>query len=140
VKFVEALASCYLSILGVKFQTAPSPPLGMVEQGSINDSGRLIKKLLVTHDHSLTGPIGLSVNKLVVISSLTGCMFGFCLKRIIHYIFSLRQRHPTKHFLVRNFDFKSAYRRAHLSGQTSLEIITHVNGFLVDFLHIQDGL
>jgi hypothetical protein len=65
-------------------------PLGMVEQGSIDDTGRIVKKRRVTHDQSKPGPSGLSVNKRGIASSMTACMFGFCLKRIIRYIVSLR--------------------------------------------------
>jgi hypothetical protein len=65
-------------------------PLGMVEQGSIDDTGRIVKKRCVTHDQSTPVPSGLSVNKRVIASSMTACMFGFCLKRIIRYIVSLR--------------------------------------------------
>jgi hypothetical protein len=77
--------------------------------------------------------------KSVVVSSMPAYMFGFCLKRIIHYIISIRQRHPTNRVLVGNLDWKSAYRRAHLSGQTYLESITQVNGFLIAFLRMPFG-
>jgi hypothetical protein len=87
-------------------------PLCMVKQGYIDDTGCLIKKQCVTHDQSLPGPSGLSVNKHVVASSMMACMFGLRLK----------------------LDSKSAYRRAHLIGQTSLESIIQVNGLLVTFL------
>jgi hypothetical protein len=63
-------------------------------------------------------------------------MFCFCLKHIIHYIVSIRQCHPTKRVLAGNFDWKSAYCRARLSGQTSLEIITQLNGFMVAFIRV----
>jgi hypothetical protein len=114
-------------------------PLGMAEQGTIDETGRLVKKRRLTHDQSIPGPSGLSVNKRVIAATMTACMFGFCLKRIIHYIVSLRQRHPQKRVMVGKFDWKSAYRRAHLSGQTALESITQVNGFLVAFLRMPFG-
>jgi hypothetical protein len=111
----------------------------MAEQGSIDDTGLIVKKRCVTHDQSKPGPSGLSVNKCVIASPMTARMFGFCLKRIIHYIFSLRQRYPTKHVLVGKYDWKSAYRHAHLRGHTLCESITHVNGFLVAFLRMPFG-
>jgi hypothetical protein len=112
---------------------------GVVEQGTIDDIGSLVKKQCVIHDQSLPDPSGLSVNKCVIAASITACMFGFCLKRIIQCIVSLCQCHPTKRVLVGKFDWKSAYHRTHLSGQTSLEGITQVNCFLVAFLHMQFG-
>jgi hypothetical protein len=111
----------------------------MVEQGSIDNTGRIVKKRRITQGESKPGPSGLSINKRAIASSMMACMFVFCLKRIIHYIVSLRQRYPTNHVLVGKYDWKSAYRRAHLSGQTIFESITQVNGFLVAFLRMPFG-
>jgi hypothetical protein len=48
-------------------------PLGMVEQGTINNTRFLVKKQCVTHEQSLSGPIGISVNRRVVATTIMAC-------------------------------------------------------------------
>jgi hypothetical protein len=61
-------------------------PGGIVEQGTIYDTGRLVKKHRVTHDQCCPVPSKVSVKRRVIDYQLMKCMFGFYLLRIIHYI------------------------------------------------------
>jgi hypothetical protein len=66
--------------------------LGCQEQSTIETTGTRIPKFRLTHDQSFLGPSGSSVNSRVVSTKLTPIMYGFCLKRVIHYILGLRHR------------------------------------------------
>jgi hypothetical protein len=91
-------------------------PAGMNTQGSIYEFGQLIFKDRATFDQSCPGPTGEPVHKRVETLSRTPCKFGFCIKRIINYIVFLRHCYPSNRILVGKFDWKTAYRRGHLSG------------------------
>jgi hypothetical protein len=66
-------------------------PLGCQEQKTLNAAGDRVSKFRMTHDQSFLGPSGSSVNMRVETSKQPPCMYGYCLRHIIHYILSLRQ-------------------------------------------------
>ena len=72
-------------------------------------------------------------------SDLPNCMFGFCLRRILHYIVGVRIRHPSTRILIAKYDVGSAYRRAHLSAETAVESMTMFNGLLLIALQMTFG-
>jgi hypothetical protein len=105
-------------------------PLGMVDQGSIDETGRLVKKSRLAHGLSLKGPSELSVNARVIELFLPACLFGFALRRMIHFIFGCRIHFPGKRILIGKADMKTAYRRAHLQLATVVECSSQLNGLL----------
>jgi hypothetical protein len=66
-------------------------------------------------------------------------MFGYCLHRIIHYILSLRQRHPKTKIFINKFDYDAAYRHCHLSAQSAQESLTIHNNHLYMALRLTFG-
>ena len=102
-------------------------PHGVVHQGTINELGQLITKDRPTHDQSFAArPGGKSINDRCVMELLTPCMFGHALLRIIHFILHLRTRFPQKRIFLQKVDFKSAYRRMHLSAGMAAKCVTVV--------------
>ena len=99
-------------------------PLGCIDQETINERGERTSKFRMTHDQSFLGPSGHLVNERVIKEALPNCMYSFAMSRILHYIISIRSRHPSVKFFTSKFDLDSAYRRAHLSGSTALESLT----------------
>ncbi len=100
-------------------------PLGCHQQETINEKGERVPKFRMTHDQTFPGPSGLSVNNRVIKESLPPSnVYGYTLKCILHYIVSLRNRHPTTKIHLSKFDFDAAYRRCHLSTQSALESLT----------------
>jgi hypothetical protein len=94
----------------------------------------------MTHDQFFPGPSNLSVNKRVLQELLPPFnVYGFSCKRIIHYIVKLRQNNPRSEILISKFDFDAAFRRCHLSAQTSLESCTIHNNFLYIHLRLTFG-
>ena len=67
------------------------------------------------------GVSGKSVNSRVDESQLEPCMFSHVLLRLVHYIANLRRRHVRSRIWLRKEDFKSAFRRLHLSANSALE-------------------
>jgi len=114
-------------------------PLGCVEHDTINERGEQSKKFRMTHDQSFLGPSLHSVNKRVIKECLPNCMYSFALLRILHYIISLRSKHPTKRILISKFDLDSAYHRCHLSGATAAESLTIYNDTLLMALRMTFG-
>jgi hypothetical protein len=84
----------------------------------------------MTHDQSFLGPSGSSVNSRVNHSKLPPCMYGYCLRRIIHYILGLRQRNQATKIFINNFDYDAAYRRCHLAAKSAQESLTIHGNFL----------
>ena len=90
-------------------------PMVIVEQFTISKTGEIIEKERACHDLSFcTEPSNTSVNSRVDKSVLQNCMFGHCMLRMIHYIVTLRIKHPSQPTMIQKVDWKSAYRRAYL--------------------------
>jgi hypothetical protein len=95
-------------------------PVGMDDSqwSELPDGSKKIKFHL-THDQSFEATVGKSVNARVVRDRLKPLYYGGRLSRIVHYIISIRARHPTVRILGGKSDFKAAYRRVHLHGNTA---------------------
>jgi hypothetical protein len=120
-------------------QNASLAPLGCVKQWTINKSGERVAKYRLTHDQSFLGPSGTSVNDRTTHEALPPLVYGFCLKRLIHYIIKLRAKQPRKKILISKFDFDAAYRCCHISAKTAQESLTIVDGFLIMALRLTFG-
>jgi hypothetical protein len=82
------------------------------------DGSREIKHRM-THDQSFDSTNANSVNKRVKRNTHTPLYYGGCLSRLIHYIISICLQHPTVRILGGKSDFKAAYRRISLHGDTA---------------------
>lgn len=89
---------------------ASLPPLGCQSKESNNKFGKRIPKHRMMHDQSFPGPSGKSVNLRVKPELLPPCMYSFALLRMLHYIISIRQRHPSTKIFISKFDLDAAYR------------------------------
>jgi hypothetical protein len=82
-------------------------------------NGNQVIKHRMTHDQSFSSINGLPANKRIHKNALVPSYYGGCLSRLIHYIISVRLRHPTVKILGGKSDFKAAYRRVNLHGDTA---------------------
>jgi hypothetical protein len=88
----------------------------LAHQDTINEFGELVKKDRPTHGQTfLAQKEGRSINKRCLMDLLTPCVFGHALLRIIHFVLHLRHLFPATKIFIQKMDFKSAYRRMHLS-------------------------
>ena len=101
-------------------------PLGVAEQYSIDESGNRIPKKRITHDASFPSPSGDSVNTRTIDTLLQQCIYGQCLRRVIHSIHRLRQAHPSTKILLSKYDLDAAYRRLHVRPEQALQCVTIV--------------
>jgi len=87
-------------------------PVGMDDKqwNELQDGAKQVK-LRLTHNQSFNTKSGVSVNARVITESLDPLYYGGCLSRVIHYIVSLRIRHPNTKILGGKSDIKAAYRR-----------------------------
>ena len=76
-------------------------------------------KFRLTHDQSFEASIGASVNERTRRDKLHPLFYGSCLSRLIHYIISLRLYLPNVPILGGKSDFKAAYRRVSMHGDTA---------------------
>ena len=97
-------------------------PMGVATHTGICSDGTFVEKDRVTHDLSFPGAASKeSVNSRVISTELEPCMFSYVLLRLIHYVVNLRRRHRESRIWLRKEDYKSAFRRIHLSAKTALE-------------------
>ncbi len=114
---------------------AEMTPMGLANQAGINERGEIVFKDRVTHDMSFDGERSLtSINGRVIDEFLAPLQYGFMFLRVIHYIVTCRLHFPTKRVLIRKDDFKSAYRRQHLSAKAAVQTITQILKDGVTFL------
>ena len=99
-------------------------PMNIATQLGINESGKSIKKKRLTHNQSMEHSSKTSVNSRVKEEELQDSMYGKCLLCVIHDILTKRRDHPSTRILLSKVDFKSAYRRGHLSASSALQTIT----------------
>ena len=114
-------------------------PLGCIDQDTINERGECTQKFRMTHDQSFAGPSSHSVNGRVIKELLPNCMYSFALLRLLHYIISVRERHPRTKIFISKFDLDSAYRRCHLSGESAAECLTIYKDTLLMALRMTFG-
>ena len=104
---------------------ARASPLGVASQFSINDTGEIIEKDRVTHDLSHEGEVSNeSINSMIDDDSLCPLVYGHMHSRCVHYIVATRYLYPLTSILGNKADYKSAYRRQHLSSKASFHSIT----------------
>jgi hypothetical protein len=114
-------------------------PLGCQEQSTIDATGPRVPKFRLTHDQSFLDPSGSSVNSRVDSKKLPPITYGFCLKRVIHYILGLRHRHSHIKIYTNKFDYDAAYQRCHMDAHSSHESLTIHNNFLIMALRLMFG-
>jgi hypothetical protein len=114
-------------------------PLGCVKQSMIDASGSRSFKHRMTHDQSFPLPSNLSVNLRVQNNKLPPIMYNFVLLRSIHYILSLRHRHPSTKIFICKFDIDAAYRQCSFSSKTAFESLTIFAGLLFVALQMTFG-
>ena len=99
-------------------------PLGIANQDTIDEHGNRIPKKRVTHDASFLAPSGLSVNKMVIESQLQECIYGQCLRRIIHVMHQMRFTYKDKRIFMTKYDLDAAYRRIHTTIKHAVKCTT----------------
>ncbi len=95
-------------------------PMGIDDsQWSKLPDGSKKTKYRMTHDQSFEASRGNSVNIRVDRDSLEPLYYGGCLSHVIHYIISIQAHQATVQILGGKSDFKAAYRRVNLHGDTA---------------------
>jgi hypothetical protein len=96
-------------------------PVGIDDkQFKINPDGSKTQKFRFTHDQTFEASTGKSINHRTLHEKLDPLFYGGCLSRTLHYIVSLRLRHPNTRILGGKSDIKSAYKRITLHGETAV--------------------
>ena len=102
-------------------------PIGLAFQKTINENGDIIDKERLTHDLSFPTESGTSINLRTIDDLLTECIYGQCLRRILHRIHSMRLHFPTTPILLSKYDLDAAYRRLHSHPTHAVKAITIVD-------------
>jgi hypothetical protein len=103
-------------------------PVGMTDQRTIDENGRIVQKWRLTHDQSFSFDSGFSVNARVIEEKLDPCLYGWVLKRLAHAICFYRNKFPGTPILGAKFDLKSAYRRVHAASSTAIQSVVTTQG------------
>ena len=102
-----------------KLKHAEIAPIGVAQQYQAHDDGSRSLKWRMVHDQSFEASVGTSVNKRINKDALEPLFYGHCLSRMIHMIVALRAHYPKTRLLAAKTDFKAAYRRITLQGNTA---------------------
>ncbi len=106
------------------------------KQSKLHPDGSKTLKYRLTHDQTIEASAGCSVNHCTLQHQLVPLFYRGCLSRLIHYIVSLRARHPTTKILGGKSDFKFAYCRINLHSETVARCTMMCNQFAFLSLHL----
>ena len=104
-------------------------PIGVHPQWSIDENGNRKLKRRIAHDCSFTPPSGHSINNDIDTNLLEECIYGQCIRRVLHGIHAMRLRHENSRILMSKVDLDAAYRRLHVHPRwavTSCSIVDNI--------------
>ena len=115
-------------------------PCGIASQFSLQEDGSRIAKERLTHDLSycLTSADA-SVNKRVDMELYPEMVYGWCLRRVIHFVVHLRVSHPGVPIFISKFDYSDAYRRVSHAGSAAAQTILVVGDIAYLMLRLAFG-
>ena len=103
-------------------------PLGLAHQGRINERVEIIEEYRVSHYLSFPGiALVTSMKERMDRFFFAESHYGHMHKRLLHSIVNVQVNYPTTRILIKKDDFKSAYRRHHLSSQAAIQLATWIN-------------
>ena len=111
-----------------KIKGASVIPLGVAEQFTINEKGERTIKRRVTHDCTFPFPSGDSINNRTIHELLEPCIYGQCLRRLLHQTHQIRLNYPHEVILQMKHDLDAAYRCMHQLPDEAVLSITIVDG------------
>ena len=100
---------------------------------TFDNNGHPKKKYRVNHD--LSSPLNkkVAINNRVIKEDMPQLYYGHVLRRTVHHIHKLRQRHPLQRILINKRDLKDAYRRLHTWAHTAAACMVMI-GHLIHIL------
>ena len=129
-KYKGEVASSWMVPIPVSYleslQEAELNSIGLAHQTTINEKGEIIEKKTLTHELSFLSESGTSINDRSIDTLLQECVYGQCLRRILHRIHALRLEHPKAVILLAKFDLDAAYRRLASHPKLTVKAITIV--------------
>jgi hypothetical protein len=113
-----------------KMHTIPGilfAPLNIQEQNTIDSTGRIVPSKRLTHDQSYKwSASGTSVNSRTRKEELLPCVYGGVVRRLVNWAVAARRKYPTTRIYATKIDFKSAFRRLHMSSNTAKQSCTQL--------------
>jgi hypothetical protein len=102
-------------------------PLGVADQFSVDRNGNRMSKSRVTHDCTFPTPSGTSINSRTIEDDLSPCIYGHCLRRILHLIHMMRIENIDIIIYLLKLDLDAAYRRLHIFPDHAVMAMTVVD-------------
>eukprot|EP00978_Attheya_sp_CCMP212_P016940 scaffold44783_cov43-Attheya_sp.AAC.3 len=114
-------------------------PQNVARQNTIDETGKIVgNDRLTPHDQPWTySSQAPSMNYRVREDELTPVQFGRTMIRVIHYIVNTRRHHPKAKMYMNKFDWKVAYRRAHVSSEMAAQTITQMISAPIAFVALR---
>lgn len=124
----------------LKIPHAMAQPLGLVHQGSIDESGRQVMKMRLTQDSSFSLMVpDTSVNNKIDLHAYPEMIYRKCLSRILHFVVALWSTYLLERILITKFNFSNAYRRMLHSGKTAAQLISIIGAVAFITLRLTFG-
>ena len=115
-------------------------PCGLAAQFSLTKTGLRVLKDRLTHDLSwCITQFDASVNNRCDLEAYPPMVYGWCLKRIIHYTVALRLQYPEEKILIAKYDFSDAYQRITHAASTAAQTILVVGEIAYIMLRLSFG-
>jgi hypothetical protein len=100
-------------------------PLGIAEQYTLKEDGSRVAKNRLTHDQTFEAlDESESVNYLIDKQTYPELIYGFCMRRLLYQILSIRTHYPGEAILLSKFDIKLAFRRISYTGDSAFRCIS----------------
>ena len=98
--------------------------MGVADQWTISEHGKLIPRKRATHGCYFPNKSGNSLNNQILDKELESCIFGHCLRRLLHQIHRLRLAHPKRTIYIIKHDLDAAYRPIHVHPDFAIRATT----------------
>ena len=102
-------------------------PYGIIEQQTIDESGKQIPKFTMAQNQSFKSSSATSINSRVKRNKLLNLVYGNTFRRILHCIHWLCFHYPSDPILVGKFNFSLAYRQMTMWGHSAAASCTKFN-------------